>query len=140
MPIAVLLSIKPEFAYAIFSGRKKFEFRKIIFSDSSVRKIYVYASAPISKVIGVFEVEEIIECSPRELWRKTRHGAGITKEYFDQYFAGRDKGFALKVKNAEIFEEHVELEVMFGFTHPPQSFRYVPVEIECGDGVNSKAP
>ena len=38
---AVLLSIKPEFAYKIFDGTKKYEFRKQIFKDSSVKKVIV---------------------------------------------------------------------------------------------------
>lgn len=32
--MTALLSIKPEFAEAIFDGRKKFEFRKVIFKKN----------------------------------------------------------------------------------------------------------
>nr|VFJ66195.1 MAG: Predicted transcriptional regulator, contains an HTH and PUA-like domains [Candidatus Kentron sp. DK] len=129
MSIAVLLSIKPEFALAIFSGEKKFEFRKAIYRDHSVSKVYVYASAPISKVIGAFYVEEIIERHPKALWRETNHGAGITKEYFNKYFANCEIGYALKVKDADRFEESRDLEQMFGIRHPPQSFRYVTAHV-----------
>ena len=48
MSIDVLLSIKPVFAKAIFSGKKIYEFRKSVFKDMTIRKVYVYASAPIS--------------------------------------------------------------------------------------------
>ena len=51
----VILSIKPEFANKIFNGTKKFEFRRTLFKKKEVKKIVVYASAPISKVIGEFE-------------------------------------------------------------------------------------
>nr|VFK61487.1 MAG: Predicted transcriptional regulator, contains an HTH and PUA-like domains [Candidatus Kentron sp. UNK]VFK69101.1 MAG: Predicted transcriptional regulator, contains an HTH and PUA-like domains [Candidatus Kentron sp. UNK] len=129
MSIAVLLSIKPEFALAIFSGEKQFEFRRIIYRDHSVSKVYVYASAPISKVIGAFYVEEIIERHPKMLWQETRHGAGVTEEYFHAYFADREIGYALKVKDADRFEESQDLEQMFGIRHPPQSFRYVPISV-----------
>nr|VFJ44606.1 MAG: Predicted transcriptional regulator, contains an HTH and PUA-like domains [Candidatus Kentron sp. FW]VFJ54211.1 MAG: Predicted transcriptional regulator, contains an HTH and PUA-like domains [Candidatus Kentron sp. FW] len=125
MSSAVLLSIKPEFALAIFSGEKRFEFRKTIYRDHSVSKVYVYASAPISKVIGEFQVEEVIEQHPKVLWQKTSHGAGITEEYFNEYFAGREIGYALKVTDVARFEESQDLEPMFGIRHPPQSFRYV---------------
>ena len=43
MQIEVLLSIKPKFAASIFSGNKKFEFRKAIFRNARVKKVYVYA-------------------------------------------------------------------------------------------------
>nr|VFJ42511.1 MAG: Predicted transcriptional regulator, contains an HTH and PUA-like domains [Candidatus Kentron sp. DK] len=129
MSIAVLLSIKPEFALAIFSGEKKFEFRKAIYRDHSVSKVYVYASAPISKVIGEFQVEEIIERDLETLWQETSHGAGITEEYFSEYFANREIGYALKIKDADRFEESRDLEQMFGIRHPPQSFRYVTAHV-----------
>ncbi len=43
MSAAILLSIKPEFASAIFSGEKLYEFRKAVFRNRSVDKVYVYA-------------------------------------------------------------------------------------------------
>lgn len=125
MSTAVLLSIRPQFANAIFSGEKTYEFRKTVFRNRAVRKIFVYASAPISKVIGVFFVEEIIEHHPALLWEETKSGAGITQEYFEEYFENRDRGYALRVKDPQLFEESRGLNDMFGIKHPPQSFRYV---------------
>ncbi len=54
MQINVLLSIKPKFAAAIFAGEKQFEFRRAIFKNTNVKKVYVYASKPIGLVIGEF--------------------------------------------------------------------------------------
>ena len=54
----VILSIKPEFANKIFNGTKKFEFRRTLFKNKEIKMIIVYASAPISKVIGEFEIIE----------------------------------------------------------------------------------
>ena len=48
----VVLSIKPEFAFKIFDGTKKFEFRKSIFKSNKVKSIIVYASSPVQQVIG----------------------------------------------------------------------------------------
>lgn len=62
-----ILSIKPEYAYKIFSGEKTYELRKKIFKQD-VTHIIVYASAPVSKVIGEFEVGSLIEASPFTLW------------------------------------------------------------------------
>lgn len=125
MSIDVLLSIKPVFAKAIFSGKKIYEFRKSVFKDMTIRKVYVYASAPISMVIGVFYIEEIIKHHPGLLWAETSQGAGITEAYFNEYFADREVGYALKVQNAQLFDEPKCLDRMFGIQYPPQSFRYV---------------
>jgi predicted transcriptional regulator len=67
----VLLSIKPEFAYKIFEGTKKFEFRKAIFKNSKIKSVVVYASSPVQKVIGEFEIDEILNDEPNKLWEKT---------------------------------------------------------------------
>ncbi len=64
----VLLSIKPEFANKIFNGSKKFEFRRAIFKNPDIRKIVVYASSPVQKVIGEFEIEHIHRHDLVALW------------------------------------------------------------------------
>lgn len=48
----VLMSIKPEFADKIFDGSKRYEFRRMIFKQPAVKKVVVYASAPVQMVIG----------------------------------------------------------------------------------------
>ena len=126
MSIAVLLSIKPEFAEAIVSGVKKFEFRRTVFRNPDIEKVYLYASAPISRVVGCFFVRDILQMNPEKLWRETSQGAGLSKERFLEYFSGCALGFAIQVEGAERFNEPHELEGLFGISHPPQSFRYVP--------------
>jgi predicted transcriptional regulator len=72
----VLLSIKPEYANKIFDGSKKFEFRRTIFKESSVKTIVVYASSPVKRIIGEFEIENILLEDLDILWKKTKKFAG----------------------------------------------------------------
>src|SRR5262245_39004709 len=97
MPTTVLLSVKPRFAEAILDGEKKFEFRRAVFRDPGVERVVLYASSPVQRVIGEFEVESIVAMDPESLWQHTETHAGIKKEYFDEYFAGRELGFAVAV-------------------------------------------
>ncbi len=120
----VLLSIKPEYAYKIFSEEKKYEFRKIIFKSPLVKIIIVYASSPVSKVIGEFEVGEILSLTPKDLWKKTMKKAGVEKEFYDEYFAGRSIGYAIKVKSVTEYKTPKELNE-FDVKHAPQSFMYI---------------
>lgn len=120
----VLLSIKPEFAEKIFEGSKRFEFRRIVFKNRDVSKIVVYASAPISKVIGEFEIDDIIQKELSELWEETKDFSGISKDYFDQYFFGKNQGFAISVKNPSRYENPLNIKEKFGIS-PPQSFAYL---------------
>lgn len=121
----VLLSIKPEFASAIFSGEKRFEFRRAIFKDKAVKKVYVYASKPVGLVIGEFEIEEVISEDPDSLWKLTKSASGISKEYFDEYFEGKPVAYAIKVSAVREYSKPATLMELFNINRPPQSFMYV---------------
>jgi predicted transcriptional regulator len=124
----VLLSVKPRFARAIFSGEKQFEFRRAIFKEKNVKRVYVYASKPIGLVIGEFEIEEVIAEEPNSLWNTTKSASGISKKYFDDYFEGKQIAYAIKVSGAQEYAEPVTLMELFNINRPPQSFMYVGAE------------
>ena len=125
MQTKVLLSIKPEFAEKIFSGSKRFEFRRVIFRSTLVTKVVVYASSPIQRVIGEFEIDDILSLQKGQLWHRTKRYSGIQKAFFDQYFRGRTKGFAIKIKSPYRYSTPVRLEHMCETSRPPQSFMYL---------------
>lgn len=120
----VLLSIKPEFAEKIFDGSKRFEFRRNVFKNQDVHTIVVYASSPISKVIGEFEIDRIIQKELEDLWKETEDYSGISKEYYDQYFTGKQEGFAIQVKRVKRYKKARNLQEEYGMV-PPQSFAYL---------------
>lgn len=125
MPTSVLLSIKPTFANAILEGTKIFEFRRAVFRNTTVRKIVIYASSPMRCVIGEFMIDGILALEPKKLWAVTAKGAGVDREFFDEYFRGCQIGFALKVHRPQRYAKPLRLEEHFGFLRPPQSFRYL---------------
>ena len=120
----VILSIKPEYAHKIFDGSKHYEFRKAIFKSPEVKKVIVYASYPISKVIGEFDIESIIHDDIESLWKLTSEFSGITEDFFNTYFSEREKGYAIKVKNPKKYKNPKILKDEFNIP-PPQSFAYV---------------
>ena len=120
----VLLSIKPEFASKIFEGSKKYEYRRTIFKRTEVTTIVVYVSDPIKKVIGEFEIEGIIQEEPQSLWEKTGQQGGISKERFLNYFKDKTKGYAIKVRDARMYDIPVPLNKLM-VVSPPQSFAYL---------------
>lgn len=121
----VLLSIKPKYVKSILEGEKRYEFRKAIFRNPSVSRIYIYSSAPVKRIVALFEISTILEDHPSALWDQTRDHAGINDSEFFSYFAGRSKGYAIGIGNLREFEEPVNpYESMPGFV-PPQSYCYV---------------
>jgi len=121
----VLLSVKPRFAEAILTGKKTFEFRRALFRRPGVRKVVLYASSPVCRVVGEFHLDDIITLDLDRLWVVTRHGGGIDRSYFDRYFAGRTTGHALKVRRPRRYRRSLCLHADFGVARAPQSFMYL---------------
>jgi predicted transcriptional regulator len=120
----VLLSIKPEFADKIFDGTKKFEFRRTIFSKTHINTVIVYASSPVQRVIGEFEISQVLFDDIDTLWRRTREYAGIDEDYFFKYFSDRHKGYAIEIKKVKKYKNPMQLQERFQI-QPPQSFAYI---------------
>lgn len=121
----IILSIKPEFAEKIFNGTKKYEFRRTLYKNKQVKAVVVYASAPISKIIGEFEIESVLHKELDSLWNDTSEYSGITQTYYRKYFAGKEYGYAIKVKKTKKYKKQYCIKEKFGLL-PPQSFAYVP--------------
>lgn len=120
----VLLSIKPEFAEKIFNGSKKFEFRRSIFKNTYIKTVVVYASSPIKRVIGEFEIDCILCDEINNLWQHTQEYAGVDQDYFFEYFSDKQKGYAISIKKTRIYRKPLSLEEKFNIL-PPQSFAYL---------------
>lgn len=120
----VLLSIKPEFADKIFSGEKKFEYRKASFTKA-VSTVIVYATKPVGLIVGEFDVAGFIEGAPAEIWQKTSNSAGISEARFTEYFRGRPRGVAIKIKTSRKYRKAINPYDQHPEFIPPQSFRYL---------------
>lgn len=120
----VLLSIKPEYAFKIFDGTKKFEFRKVIFKNPNVKTVIVYASSPVQQVIGEFEIDDIFSFNPKVIWKMTKKHSGITEDFFYEYFADREIAHAIKIKNIKKYIKPLSIKEDFNVV-PPQSYVYL---------------
>jgi len=120
----VLLSIRPEFASKIFDGSKRYEYRRVIFKNQEVNRVIVYASDPVKRIIGEFEIEDILHDEPQMLWVKTKNHAGISERMFFEYFTNKSKGYAIKVKTTRMYDDPLPLN-SFMVSSPPQSFMYL---------------
>lgn len=120
----VLLSIKPEYANRIFAGEKRFEFRRVV-PKQDVERVFVYASAPVQRIIGEFTVRTVVTSTPEKLWRRTHAHAGIAQEAFMRYFDGCAEAHALEVAEARLYEQPIDPRKRDDKFRPPQSFVYL---------------
>ena len=119
----MLLSINPEHVENIISGKKKYEYRRIRCKEA-VDKIIIYATAPISQVVGEVEVLDIIEDSPMIVWDETKGYSGISKSFFLEYFSGKSRAVAYHLGEIQQYSRPKALSE-FGVRSAPQSFVYI---------------
>jgi len=120
-PTAIVMAIKPKYAKAIYDGRKNWEFRKA--PPPLYKTIYVYESAPVSKITGL-----VMFCaSVRGAWFEvldmvrgnrcfTRNLPGISRLELQEY-AGTKLVTALRVYEAKRLDRVVEFNAK-----PPQNW------------------
>jgi predicted transcriptional regulator len=90
----VLLSIRPEHVENI-RRVETFEFRRRMFARRDAHRSDLLR--PVGRPRRQFDIADIIEGARRRaLWASTAKGSGISKDYFDAYFEGRPRGFALR--------------------------------------------
>lgn len=126
MTTAALVSIYSDHAERIYSGEKRFEFR----TKKPARKVdylALYETSPMQSVTGFARISSILEGSPREVWEKTREGAGISYEYFMGYFEEKKKAIAYCLDSPCRFRSGLSLKEI-GVSGPPQSFQYLSDE------------
>ncbi len=121
----VLLSIKPVYADRILQGTKRYEYRKALFSAPNVRRVFLYASSPVQRIVGEIEIEAVETGTPDEVWSRTGAHGGVTRELFFEYFSGREVAYALKVKSQILYETPIDPHGAFASFRAPQSFRYL---------------
>lgn len=121
----VLLSIKPEFVKEIFNGTKRYEYRKAIFKNKDIKTVVIYATMPIGKIVGEFDIDGIIEKSPYDLWEETKEFSGVNEDFYYQYFKGRDRGYAIGISALKEYDEPICPYSTYENFTAPQSFKYL---------------
>jgi predicted transcriptional regulator len=121
----VLLSIKPKYANKIFSGEKKFEFRKKAFRNIEVHTVVVYSTMPVGRIIGEFTIKKIHQDSPKSIWNKTKLFSGIDKKFFNEYYDGKELAVAIEVDKISLYKEPIDPKEKYENFTAPQSFMYL---------------
>lgn len=121
-PKVIVMSLKPKYAKAIYDGRKNWEFRKT--PPPVFKTIYIYESAPVSKITGTVVFSEEIRGVPLSVYEivKTnkcfwRNLPGITALELEEYAGRFNLVSALRVHRAERLEHTITFSAK-----PPQNW------------------
>lgn len=119
----ILISINPEHVQNIINGIKKYEYRKIA-AKQDISSIIIYETTPVKRIVAEAEILDVLMYSPQELWELTKEESGISKEFFDEYFVGREVAYAYKLGKIKVYDEPKTL-LDYGIKAAPQSFVYI---------------
>ena len=119
----ILLSIKSEYVRRIFSGEKKYEYRKRM-PKKEIEKIIIYETSPKKRIVGAAEVRGIACASPMRLWKDTRKNGGISKKAYLSYYSDSNEAFAFVLGKITKLKREYELSEI-GIDQAPQSFLYL---------------
>jgi predicted transcriptional regulator len=121
-----VLSIRPTYVERILAGNKTIELRRRFPSLLEPGVALIYATAPVQAIVASVRVVVVETLSLATLWRRRGRGAAVTREEFDAYFDGTEKGCALVLRDVVRFPRPIHLTDLahrFEFS-PPQSYCY----------------
>ncbi len=121
----ILLSIHPRYVEAILDGRKRVEFRKSAF-QRSVSRVVIYATRPVMKIVGYFEVKEVERASPENVWQRYGEVGSTDEEFFFAYYGSRQSAVAISIGDVTELDRPISLPEIDENMRPPQSFTYLP--------------
>jgi predicted transcriptional regulator len=121
-----LLSIKPKYAGAIFSRRKKYELRRLRgprIPQGSL--VILYVSGDTKSIVGEFIAGKVIEDTPENIWRAVKRSkSGIGQDAY-HYIKGSKRALAIEVLNPTIYQRPVTLDEIRNIIpgwNPPHSY------------------
>lgn len=119
----ILMSIKPEYVDKIFSGEKKYEYRKRMCKEK-IDTIIVYSSSPIQKVVGELKIKQVLYDKKGIIWDKTNRYSGIPKTKYDEYYEKSDNAVAFEIEKATLYDTPKFLDD-YKIKVAPQSYVYI---------------
>jgi predicted transcriptional regulator len=118
------MSIRPKWATAILSGAKTVELRRRrIAADTAY--VLVYATAPVSQIVGWFSVGDVIVESPSMVWRRWGRRTGLDRSAYNDYFRDASEAVAILIDEAAAYPQPLALTTCAGVVRAPQSYQYL---------------
>lgn len=122
---ALLLSIKPRFADAIFARKKRVELRRVKPRVGPGDLVLVYVTSPRCTLEGAFEVERVFAEHPAALWLHVEKQAGVTEREFQDYFKGRQIAYGIVIRRVWKLAPVPLSAMRKAMIRPPQSYHYL---------------
>jgi predicted transcriptional regulator len=125
---ALLVSVKPIYADLLLAGTKTVELRRSRPNVTPGCEVLLYASSPAMELVGRGRVRGVEALDLETLWARHGAAAAVSRDVFDAYFDGLERGVAISLGDVQRLGRRIPLAELrrrhTGFC-PPQSFRYL---------------
>lgn len=131
----IIMSINPKYWKEIVNLRKIVEYRKRVWSNTSEpTRVIVYATAPMKRVVGEFTTNNIIQGTPKQVWKHTQDMGAISENEFFEYFKNSKQANAIEIKTLNVYKEpdNIDSLKMIGVNSAPQSWQYAKSILNLG--------
>jgi predicted transcriptional regulator/ribosomal protein S18 acetylase RimI-like enzyme len=121
----LVMSLRPEYADLVLSGKKTVEFRRRFSAEYAGAKTVFYVTSPVRQFLFAAVIAGVDGLPKTDLWSKYRRDGGVSKAVFDSYFVGVPQGFALRLTDVEMLQNTMSLQDarrLCPGLRPPQSF------------------
>lgn len=117
-----IISIRPNFAEAILSGRKTVELRRRIPPIEVGARLWIYATRPTGSIVGVATIDTIFRGTPQAVWETYCDRIAVNRSDFDRYFAGAREAIGIRLSKVQRMKPIgiEELRIWKEGFHPPQ--------------------
>jgi predicted transcriptional regulator len=123
-----IISIRPRFAAAIFSGEKTVELRTRTPRLTVGATLLIYVTTPVAELQGLAKVAFVETGTPSEIWQRFGSRAAIDRQEFDTYTDDRISVSAIGLSNIERFpvpKSLVSLRLEIDGFQPPQFMAFL---------------
>jgi predicted transcriptional regulator len=121
------MAIHPQYAEAILDGSKQVEFRKRPLA-ADVTTVVIYATAPVRRLVGEFQVKDTLSGSPADLWTSVGDLGAIDAVSYRSYYEGTNIATGLVIGGTRRYRKRLALDDLDPEPAIPQSFSYLSAD------------
>ena len=118
-----LIPLLPQYWDMYRDGSKIWELRKVTHSPRGVDGLIIYATAPVSRIVGEVDLVSSHVGHYGTGWEDAQDGCGITRKQYDLYYQDQEIAIAYRLGNV------YEYPTGFWMLPAPQGFRYLRQEM-----------
>ena len=126
-----IISLKPQYAELVVSGKKSVELRNRIVRLSPGTKIWIYVTRPVGRIVAFAEVKSVVHDEPALIWKHFKKDICIEKTHFDSYTEDKERVSAVTLTAVRELPEAPTLDgirKVVGTFHPPQFYARLAAE------------